>query len=305
LRESSLTGYNIPEIMERIIVTLFADDTTVYLAREDDWATLESILSTWCMASGAKFNIEKTVIIPIGSVTHRQQVVTSRSLGENGPTVPITATIIKDKSSTRALGAQIGNGVDHKLVWTEIIRKTSLVLDSISKLNPPIQGIRMGAQTYGVSRTQYQIAADGIPPAIEKTLESVFRKFFWQGKKSKINMDTLKLPLNEGGQNWVDFTKRTDAIALMMLKSFLGVDGPQPKWAKVARSLMRKVRKTAYKDIPEAVLIDPIIQTWETSPTKLPQDLQRMLKVASKYGLVLDALSISTELKLSMPAFLH
>ena len=65
-----LTGYNIPSINRTIKVNLYADDTTVYLSDTDHYQTLESILNSWCIASGAKFNLEKTEIIPIGTETH-------------------------------------------------------------------------------------------------------------------------------------------------------------------------------------------------------------------------------------------
>ena len=65
LRASSLKGYNIPGAAERLIATLFADDTTTFLHKEDSFADLMSILDTWCTASGAKFNKDKTEIIPL------------------------------------------------------------------------------------------------------------------------------------------------------------------------------------------------------------------------------------------------
>jgi hypothetical protein len=71
LRNSDkLKGYNIPGITDKIIVNLYADDTTIFLSELDKYSDLETILSKWCCASGAKFNLEKTEIIPIGTKTH-------------------------------------------------------------------------------------------------------------------------------------------------------------------------------------------------------------------------------------------
>ena len=53
-----LAGFNIPGAPHKVIVNLYANDTTVYLSKSDKYATLENIL-TWCKASGAKFNLEK------------------------------------------------------------------------------------------------------------------------------------------------------------------------------------------------------------------------------------------------------
>lgn len=71
LRKSDLTGYQIPGARDRLITTLFADDTTVYLSEGDSVASLEEMLDKWCKASGAKFNLDKTEIIPIGTEKYR------------------------------------------------------------------------------------------------------------------------------------------------------------------------------------------------------------------------------------------
>src|SRR5882762_289027 len=65
LRDSTLTGLPIPGMPHRLIVTLFADDTTVFLSTSDDYNTLLSILHDWCRVSGPKFNSSKTVVLPI------------------------------------------------------------------------------------------------------------------------------------------------------------------------------------------------------------------------------------------------
>jgi len=71
LRNSNLIkGYNIPGITHRVKINLYADDTTIYLNKNDKYSDLENILNEWCLALGAKFNMDKTEIIPIGSKTH-------------------------------------------------------------------------------------------------------------------------------------------------------------------------------------------------------------------------------------------
>ncbi len=67
LRKSNLKGLEVPGSEERLIAKLFADDTTTFLHEKDDLDDLMKILENWCIASGARFNIEKTQIIPIGS----------------------------------------------------------------------------------------------------------------------------------------------------------------------------------------------------------------------------------------------
>ena len=73
LRNSpDLEGFPIPGAATNDIVNLYADDTTVYLSESDRYDTLEYILTRWCRASGAKFNVEKTEVIPTGTKQHRE-----------------------------------------------------------------------------------------------------------------------------------------------------------------------------------------------------------------------------------------
>jgi len=60
------------EELRKIIISLFADDTTVYLSEQDKMGDLKEILDTWCIASGAKFNEQKTVVVPVGTKEYRE-----------------------------------------------------------------------------------------------------------------------------------------------------------------------------------------------------------------------------------------
>jgi hypothetical protein len=63
-----LKGYRFPGgDIEKLIVNLFVDDTIIYLSKGDSYDALRKLLKTWCQASGAKFNIKKTEILPIAN----------------------------------------------------------------------------------------------------------------------------------------------------------------------------------------------------------------------------------------------
>jgi hypothetical protein len=85
LKSSPLKGYKIPNLPKRLIASLFADDTTVYLREDDHFPNLLAVLHTWCRASGAKFNMEKTAIFPsergnLGKILGRPANLTTRTL---------------------------------------------------------------------------------------------------------------------------------------------------------------------------------------------------------------------------------
>jgi hypothetical protein len=97
---------------EHLITTLFADDTLVYLSSRDDWGDLVEILDEWCTASGAKFNIQKTEIIPIGKIHHRERVCETHFVGGIGGTkIAEHIKIAKEGEPIRTLGAWVGNGI--------------------------------------------------------------------------------------------------------------------------------------------------------------------------------------------------
>ena len=74
---NTLQGFQIPGKEEHLIVTLFTDDTTVYLRQNDNIGNLFEILHNWCIVSGTKFNIKKTVILLIGTPTFWHKVISN------------------------------------------------------------------------------------------------------------------------------------------------------------------------------------------------------------------------------------
>ena len=69
----------------RSIVTLFADDTTLFLSDADSYTELQRILSQWYLASRVRFNLEKTEIVRIGSPEHRARVISTRCVHPSDP----------------------------------------------------------------------------------------------------------------------------------------------------------------------------------------------------------------------------
>jgi len=78
IRRSMLKGFRIKGIQEKTLVSLFADDTLVYMNKTDKKQILENIINIFCKASTAKFNKEKTEILPIGSEKYRKLIIEKR-----------------------------------------------------------------------------------------------------------------------------------------------------------------------------------------------------------------------------------
>jgi hypothetical protein len=129
LKNSPLKGYKIPHLTKRLLASLFADDTTVYLREDDHFLDLQDVLHTWCKVAGAKFNIEKTGIIPIGRSEFRENFLQTRKLNPRDSPIPQNIHIAVDGEPTRILGSWIGNQVDQADPWTPILEKTDKSLN--------------------------------------------------------------------------------------------------------------------------------------------------------------------------------
>ena len=218
-----ITGYDIPGSNTTVKINLYADDTTVYLSASDKYSDLEKLLTVWCKASGAKFNLEKTEIIPIGSTAHRERVYNSRKLHEEEAPLRREIRITKDSEPTRVLGAWIGNKVDQTQPWSPIIDKIQERLKQWAVANPTLDTKRLIIQMIVGGMTQFLTKAQGMPGTIMKTIQSVIRSFIWNSDRSPpgLGLQQLMKPKKEGGINLLDIETRNQVIELTWLKSYL------------------------------------------------------------------------------------
>lgn len=140
LRKSELSGFQAPGSTTRVIVTLFADDTTVYLNKKDDFRTLLSILQKWCNAAGAKFNINKTEIIPIGPENYRRELINTRKINPDQDPICPNMSIAEEGTAKRILGAWIGNKTNEEGIWSPTFEKIHECLKRWEKTHPHNRG---------------------------------------------------------------------------------------------------------------------------------------------------------------------
>ncbi|EJD33856.1 hypothetical protein AURDEDRAFT_76637 [Auricularia subglabra TFB-10046 SS5] len=181
LRKSTLRGYEIGGLAERLIATLYADDTTVYLSEEDDYEMLLGILETWCKASGARFNVMKTEIIPLGSAEYRATLIATRRPRADAPEVPVGIRIARDGEVTRILGSWPGNGTENTAAWSMILDKVRDALGRWARFRPSMNGKSIISRAIIGGCTQYLTAAQGMPPDVERKLDRLTLDFLWGG----------------------------------------------------------------------------------------------------------------------------
>ena len=310
LREDqNLDGIMIPGIEEKIIVSMFADDTNLFLGKNDRMDHVQNILSNWCRASGAKFNIEKTEIIPIGSEAHRAQVTTTRKINPQDQTpLDDRIKIAQDGDAVRSLGAWIGNNTNIKTPWEPIIDKIHKVLKIWNKSNPTVAGRKLIAQAVIGGHTQFLTKAQGMPPDVENTLTKMARDFIWEGcAVPGIALANLYRPIEEGGLNLINIKVRNDAIEIMWIQAYLDFSPSRPTWAKITDLI---IDASMPQGANAQARINCFLQTWNPPKrggrtAKLDEDTARMLRAAKTYNVNFAAIKLDTRIKAQLPAWYH
>ncbi|KIK37672.1 hypothetical protein CY34DRAFT_42024, partial [Suillus luteus UH-Slu-Lm8-n1] len=145
-----------------IIINLYADDTTIFLRKGDRYEHLQEILKHWCLASGAKFNMEKTEILPIGTITHRSDVIALRKMNHNDTPFEPNIKIAKDGFPIRSLGAWIGNKLDNTTPWEPVLDKIiNQNLQTWNKGDPSLDRKWLITQMFIGGMTQFLTKAQG------------------------------------------------------------------------------------------------------------------------------------------------
>ena len=308
LRSSDLQGLRIEGDVERLITTLFADDTTVYLSENDNFGKLQEILQKWCRASGANFNVKKTVILPAGTPEYRNTVCETRKLNQEHTPIPGEIKIAKDGTPVRVLGAYVGNNVDQTAVWTPTLEKISARLQQWAKSHPTQDGKRLIIGMVIGGLTQYLTRVQGMSTEVETTISRKISKFLWDETSPMVNASIMSSPIESGGKKILNIKARNEAIELMKLKSYLQLNKSRPRWAKVADALiMNNIPKAQNVRDTEAKQ-NTFLQTWTVKTgtrSQLPRSLSKMLQTAKKYNVDLNPPLPSMALRKQMPVWFH
>ncbi|KAH9901693.1 uncharacterized protein BXZ73DRAFT_95077 [Epithele typhae] len=180
LRQSDLKGVDISKLSERIITSLFADDTMIYLGPSDSIEAVNKITDTFCLATTARFNKSKTEYLPLGSVEHRNKVVNERKF--NGSTIPDDASIIKDDGLLRTLGAMTGHNPNANEKWELVLERTNQIISAWAESHPSYRGKELITKALVMSLGFYLSTVNGMPPHIADQLEKQIKDFVWDGK---------------------------------------------------------------------------------------------------------------------------
>ena len=306
LRASNLRGYNIPGAPERLIATLFADDTTTFLHKSDSFADLMRVLDIWCAASGAKFNKEKTEIIPIGRPGYRAELLASRKPSPMNDALPAHIHIAEEGEAIRILGAWHGNDINEEQIWTPTLDKVEAALTQWEKTKPTMAGRKHIVQMVVGGMTQYKAKVQGMPKKVEETLTKRTRTFMWAEKtQSPVNKETLHAPVSQGGMSVLDLVARNKSIEVEWLRDYLTFGPDRPLWALVADKILARGIRRAEDSLPLDLRQNIFLQSWSAKTTAVPHRLRKSFKVAKELGLRREGLAFERQILREMPIWLH
>lgn len=309
LRASPLTGFGIKGLSEKLIATLFADDTTVYLSEDDSYAALEEILNKWCTISGARFNIEKTEILPVGSPEYRAKMHKTRKLNNTDTAVAPNIRILKDGDHARVLGAYVGNKINEISIWTPIMEKIDTNLKRWAKGNPTQEGRRLVVNMEVGGHTQYLTRVQGMPANVLTKLTARISSFMWDGTRPTINFETLQAPFERGGRRLLDLAARNEAIELRKYQQYCKIGNERPRWAYVADEIMETNIGEYSPILDDASISNLPLQKTALAPgsriAPLPKKMIRMLQTKKKYNVVFDPPAIDKNLRRELPLWYH
>ena len=308
IRSSDIRGINVPNLNESIVASLFADDTTVILTEHDSFSSLVEILDEWCEVSGAKLNIQKTEIIPIGSTEYRRELVETRKLNAARETIPDSIHIARDRDATRILGTWVGNEVNPEEPWRRITESIEKDFRRWEARYPTLEGKRHVVQMVAGGKTQFLTRAQGMPVPVQTKISKMISEFVWGKERATMNIKDMAQDPIRGGRKILDIVKRNEAIDLMWVKQYLNMGPNRPKWAYMMDKIFQMERPKAARETYRMIENwNPLTQRWgpKVRSANIPERVHSALRLSKKYGVELETLEPSDETRHEMPVWLH
>jgi Reverse transcriptase (RNA-dependent DNA polymerase) len=217
-----IKGFNIPGLAKKLAINLFTDDMVIYANKWDNFGEIQHMLDLWCKVAGAKFNWEKTEIIPIGTKVYCESVINMWRLNPEDTPLDESIHIAHDGKTICSLGAWIGNNAEEDLAWEPIVDKIRDSLKHWGRIHPMLDGKKTIMQAIVGGYMQFLTKAQGMPQNIQEAITKEINTFIWgEDKKAPIAKETLHTKRQNGRIGLLDIQSRNKAIDVMWLKEYI------------------------------------------------------------------------------------
>ena len=216
-----------------IRVGMFADDTCFYAKDEASVQIIKEMTDIYANGSGGKANLDKTEILPIGEIGGK---VFAESIAD--------IKVINPSNPVRLLGIMVGNNVDPREVWTPILGRVDKLLNETWKdRHISYRGKLVVIKHLALPIIMFTAPFIHMPKDMSDKLDKTLRKFIFSGKKCKVALDTLKMPIEYGGMSVPNIKYLTDAARIRWIKKL--VDDQTPViWRELAVHMLDRACDT-------------------------------------------------------------
>lgn len=171
----------------RLSVTMFADDSNFYAADQNDIQIVKHLTTLYSQGSGAKANIEKTEILPIGKRLEKYQEEISG------------IKVLPYDQSVRLLGIQVGNKVDSDKALEPVTTRIKGIINKCRGYKS-LKGKLVIIQTLILPIIMFHTPFIRVTKKTGDTFNKLLADFVWsEGKKHKVSTERLQAPHAAGG----------------------------------------------------------------------------------------------------------
>ena len=193
---------------QEVKISQFADDTTIITNSTDSLKSHLQTIERFGTASGLKLNKKKTKAMWLGTMKHS------------------TSNILEFKSTKnpiKVLGAFLSYNQNKNIEnnFLSRIRKMKTKLNLWLSRDLTLYGRSLLVKTLGVSQLVYVASMLTVPPSVTKAVEAELFSFLWKNKKDKIKRTVMYQPFEEGGLNFVNFSKVVKSLRLAWISRLL------------------------------------------------------------------------------------
>ena len=220
---NEIKGFTIKK--DKIKLTMYADDTTAFVADENSAKILFLEIDNFRKVSGLKINMEKTEGLWMGSNVHFQH----KPFGIKWPTAPIKALGIYFSYNTKA--AENAN-------YDDKIKKLERLLHWWKSRGLSLMGRVLIVKTLGLSQFSFLASVLHIPEDVIQKVNTLIYQYIWKGKRDKIKRDIMIQDFQNGGYRMVDLKMIVESAQLDWIKRFL--DNNSADWKTLMVEFCKK-----------------------------------------------------------------
>ena len=216
-------GITIPNV-GTFKLSKFADDTTFFIRDQQDLNIALQKLNIYEHGTGAKANVSKTEILPIGPNTH----------AETNPLSHPAITLLPYDSSVRFLGVQISNIPLPDSFWEVQIQKLQTTLNMWNQVHLTYSGRIFVCRQQALASIWFHAKFHTLSDSHLRQIEKIIKKFVCKGKsKFLVQYNIAKLPRHLGGLNIPDIFLKNSLLRLKWIVELLDHNN-NAEWRRMA-----------------------------------------------------------------------